>query len=391
MHFNPRMLEWINLIVNFVFFGSKSVLSSKNKPFVCGVHAFSIPDENIEGRIFYPSKRSILSSTKCSGAYWFTHPISDVVYGKLVMWMRPEFRSKFVQLVCAVAYYLCKLIPRAIMPRIPNTFTSSEIEVATNPSMPLVIWSHGRGGNVHDHALLLSQLAVEVPCFCVSITHTDGSADTWFNSCGSPVYFRHSKSSGQDERHLEETVEMQEYQIQYRIRELESVVNHLRTTYGIACDKKIVGGFDMGGATALLAAEKLGAVGVISLDGQFALADRFRFPRSIFEDGRVVNVPSAFMLSDEWQVWNRAVTDNTKSLSERCPDSKLITVKQTKHNNFIECMYWIPQIFLIFLRLSGIIHRRASPRKSYRRTVKWLVALVQQYTSDEAKTRSYSS
>jgi dienelactone hydrolase len=205
------------------------------------------------------------------------------------------------------------------------------------------------------------------------------------------VYFRHSKSSGQDERHLEETVEMQEYQIQYRIRELESVVNHLRTTYGIACDKKIVGGFDMGGATALLAAEKLGAVGVISLDGQFALADRFRFPRSIFEDGRVVNVPSAFMLSDEWQVWNRAVTDNTKSLSERCPDSKLITVKQTKHNNFIECMYWIPQIFLIFLRLSGIIHRRASPRKSYRRTVKWLVALVQQYTSDQAKTRSYSS
>jgi predicted esterase len=379
----------ITKVVNFVFLGSKSILSSKNKPFVCGVHDFEVLDFNLQARLFYPSKRSALSAGS-QGASWFIQPIADVVYGKLVFWLKPETRSRLVQFLCSLAYYICSLIPVAVLPTIPNSMLAKVPEVAThNGPLPLVVWSHGRGGNIHDHSLLLSQLAVEVPCICLTLTHTDGSADSWLNARKRAAYYHRPKSSGQDERFLKELVEMQEYQVLYRIHEIEQAINQLKL-YGIEFGRLIVGGFDLGGATALACAARLNAAGAISLDGMFAIEDRFRFPRDVFNDSP--SVPSAFILSDEWQVWNRSVVENTKFLSDRSQHSKLITVKQTKHNNFIECMYWIPQVFLILLRFSGLIHRRACPRKTYRRTTKWLVALVQQYmTDDPARLRSYSS
>ena len=379
------MINWIHAIfsaiVNFVFLGSKSILSSKNKPYVCGVYDFEVKDLCMRGRMFYPSKRSTLSQT--SRAPWFTQSFAETVFGKLTFWAKPETRSLAIQYAIAIAYYICRLIPCSLLPTLPNTTqASSEPEIATHDDdLPLILWSHGRGGNVHDHALMLSQMAVEVPAICVAVTHTDGSADSWRNARGQATFFHHARTSGQDERFLQGYIQMQEYQVDYRIRELEAVVEYVKSLK-IKFSKIIVGGFDIGGATALAAAARLNAAGVVTIDGTFALEDRFEFPKELFAIQQIPQ-PVAFLLSDEYQVWNKAVHDNTMTLMQKTPTHKVITVKQTKHYNFIECMYWIPQIFLIALRVSGVIHRRACPRKTYRRSVKWLVALIQQYTASQ--------
>jgi hypothetical protein len=226
---------------------------------------------------------------------------------------------------------------------------------------------------------LLSQIAVEAPAICVCVTHTDGSADTWLNARNRVSYFRHSRTSGFEEQYLTELIEMQEYQIRYRVRELHDTIQYLEGIVDLG--KLILGGFDLGGATALAAGLSLNASGVITLDGTFALEDRFQFPRDVFRKSEI-STPVAFLLSDEYHGWNKAITENTKQIMSRTSNSKFITVKQTKHNNFLESVvYWIPQLSLIALRMSGLIHRRACPRKTYRRSVKWLVALIQQYSS----------
>ena len=381
------MIEWVKIlfarIINFVFLGSKSILSSKNKPYVCGVYDFSTPEDgHIKGRLFYPSKRSTLISSP--GAKWSTHSVANIVYGKLVYWLRPNSRSEIVQYLCLVVYYLCRMIPCSFLPRLPDSVQATESpEISSQePNLPLIVWSHGRGGNVHDHALLLSQLAVEVPAICVAITHTDGSADTWPSALKRrpACYYHHSQASGQEDRYLSELVEMSEYQIRYRIRELEDTIQLVKSL--VKFERVVVGGFDLGGATALAAAARLNAECVITVDGMFALEDRFKFPRLLFPHEFQIPCPVAFIVSDEVHLWDKAVTDNTMELVNKSSSNKYIPVKQSKHNNFIEpVIYWIPQISLIALRMSGLIHRRGCPRKTYRRSAKWLVALIQQFST----------
>ena len=374
---NLRLL--LARLINFVFLGSKSLLSAKNKPILCGVKEISIPDFGITGRVYYPTKPPLFPSTPVS---WFQHKICDVVFGRIVFLSNLEHQSWLVTALAWVAYCFCRLIPSQFLPCIPNTISGGDVISSSEP-LPLIIWSHGKGGNAHDHALMLSQLAVEVPALCVSVTHTDGSADTWLDSGRYVRYFRHPRISGTGEMFTSQHIEMQEYQIRYRVNELVMAVDHIRDSLGMKFGKVIVGGFDFGGPTALAASRVLHASGAVTLDGAFSLDDKFSIPKEIFQSSNF-STPVALLLSDEWSVWNRPAVEMTKKLEEKCEQSKLITVRQTKHWNFTECMYWIPKLALILLRLSGFIHRRGSPRQTYRRTVKWLVALIQQYVADEA-------
>ena len=372
-HFFGTLQNFFLTLSNFIFQGSKSFLPSKPKPLRCGVRDFTIPELGISSaRIFYPSE-----SPDNVNVPWFTHrDLPHIVKGKLDFFFNPETRSTTFTVFVWVLHFLAKFVPTALLPRIPNT--SLEIPCVQNTSLPLIVWSHGKGGNIHDHALMLSQFAVEVPALCLCVNHADGSADFWRNSDNKPRYFRHPIVSGSDDRYLKEMREMAEYQIQYRCNELAEAVAHLKHRLGFNFSKIFVGGFDLGGPTALQLAPTLHAVGAVSLDGTFSVNEKFQFPRDVFGQ-QEISIPAAFLLSDEWELWNRVMTDNTKILTEKTTNHKLITVKQTKHNNFIEYMFWVPQLLVIVLRLTGIIHRRGSPRKTYRRTVKWLVALIQQY------------
>ena len=371
------LLALLRRIVDFVFQGSLA-FKQKKPPFVCGVEDFAIPQSGVSGRVFYPS---LSLSSKSQNVNWFSHGISHIIKGKLAFMVNPQSRSSLVSALVHAAFCLAKLIPSALLPGVPNT---RENAIPVKEPLPLIVWSHGRGGNVHDHALMLSQIAVEVPAICLCVTHTDGSADTWNNSTNNkPTYFRHSSCSGTAEEFLKESVEMLEYQVQYRCNELKSAIAYLMERPDLNVSNSIVvGGYDLGGATALALAPKVHAVGAVSLDGTFSIYDKFKFPRALFHDDSPISTPTAYLLSDEWDMWNRAVTENTKLLIEKTEKHKHITVKQTKHYNFIECMFWVPQPLVVLLRLADIIHRRGSPRKTYRRTVKWLVALIQQYVEN---------
>jgi predicted esterase len=375
----------LTVVINFVFFGSKSILSSKNKPFVCCVREICVKEYNITGRLFFPTKRSLLYPT--TNVPWFKESVSDIIRGKLAYLVPGETRSLLVDNILILCILLAKLIPKSCYPRIPNTCTDGEL---IKDPLPLIIWSHGRGGNYHDQSLMLAQLAVEVPAIVVALTHTDGSADTWKDSRGNSCFFSESKRSGpvSDDRYIQELIEWKEYQIKYRITEIERIVDFVKNSHNIKFTKVFVGGFDIGGATALSIAslplangtsDRICVSGAISLDGLLSIDGKSRFPKSVFDRPGPISVPVAYIQSDEWNTWNTVSTEITRQLAEKTLFHKSITVKQTTHNNFIEVPFWIPQIFLPFLRMSGFIHRRGSPRKSYRRTCKWLISLVQQY------------
>lgn len=368
-HFLGTLQNFFISLSNFIFQSSKSV-----KPLRCGVRDFSIPELGISSaRIFYPSE-----SLDNVNVPWFTQreDLPHIVKGKLDFLFNPQTRSNTFTIFVWVLHFLAKFVPTALLPRIPNT--SPDIQCLQNTSLPLIVWSHGKGGNIHDHALMLSQFAVEIPAICLCLNHADGSADVWRTSDNKPRYFRHPIVSGSDERYLKEMREMAEYQIQYRCNELTEAVAHVQQRLGFNVSQIFVGGYDLGGATALQLAPKLHAVGAVSIDGTFSVNEKFKFPRDVFSQQHI-SIPTAFLLSDEWELWNRVMTDNTKILNEKTTNHKLITVKQTKHNNFIELMFWVPQPLVFLLRLAGFIHRRGSPRKTYRRTVKWLVGFIQQY------------
>ena len=359
-----------------MFFGSKAWASKKTQ--VCGVSAVHVSEFSLRGFCFYPSAGT------GPALQWFPNGIAHALHGKLRFAFPESERSGWMHAFCVLVVFFAKLIPAFLLPSVPHTVLDPPGGVPNEP-LPLVIWSHGRGGNVSDHALLCSQFAVEVPALVCAITHTDGSADCFQSEVvGKHYYYQPSLASRREhEAGISELVAMKEYQVDLRVREIEAVIAHLKFR-GIKFGKIIVAGFDLGGATALALAAKTPELvaACISLDGTFCIEDKLPFPKALF--AKPLQVPVAFLLSDEWDVWNKPVTNNTRVLMEAVAseESKLITVKQTNHFNFVEVMFWVPKLLVSTLRFTGLIHRRGDPRKTYRRTAKWLIALVQQYSGE---------
>lgn len=380
----------ISFFTDLVFVGSKSIITPKRRPIVTAVNRFSIADYNIRGLIFSP--RQDTERTDRSRFSCFPDGLRNVIQGKLQYYHDRDDRTRVEDFLINLFVLLCSCLPDCILPKVRNCFEFDDTVEMDGPPLPLILWSHGRGGNVHDHAMLCSELASQVPAIVVSITHTDGTADFFQRvQRGRTALYQHLKASvREDEKYLGQLVEMREYQIKYRMNELLQVIEFMKNhpTFNIN-DKIVVGGFELGAATAAALANKnldKKFVGLISLDGLFSIEDKFKFPRGLFESP-ALNCPAAFVLSDEWSVWNKPVTDNTEKLfemNEKNGKSRLVTLKQTNHLNLTECMFWVPLLFVRFLRLSGIVHRRGDPRKTYRRMTKWLVSVVQQYVNDSS-------
>ena len=323
------------------------------------------------------------------GKKWSCFPdgLRGLIEGKLQYYHDRDDRSRLEDFIMKIFVFFCASIPHTILPKVRNCYEfDGSVE---EPPLPLILWSHGRGGNTHDHAMLCSELASQVPAIVVAITHTDGTADFFKREQrGRTALYQHLKASvREDEKFLTQLVEMREYQIKYRVGELCRVVEFMKDhpTYRTN-DKIIVGGFELGAATALAVAQQADfkIAGILSLDGLFSIEDKFKFPRDIFETPSL-NCPAAFVLSDEWSVWNKPVADNTEKLFEmikKNEKTRLVTLKQTNHLNLTECMFWVPLVFVRLLRLSGVVHRRGDPRKIYRRMTKWLVSVVQQYVNE---------
>jgi len=404
MHFSRKIIDFfrrfftsiVSFITDLVFVGSKSIITPKRRPIVTCAERLYVPEYNIRGFIFSP-RQDTGSSTRRKFSC-FPDGLRHVIEGKLEYYHTRDERSTIENIVSNIFVWLCECIPFGILPKVRNCFEFDPTEdVNQNEGqLPLILWSHGRGGNTHDHAWLCSELASQVPAIVVSITHTDGTADFFKRmQRGRVALYQNLKASVRDdEKYLVQLVEMREYQVRSRVEELERAAEYVRgfSQYNIS-DKVIVGGFELGAATAVAAAAKgtMNVVGVVSLDGLFSIEDRFRFPREMFEE-KSLNCPAAFVLSDEWSVWNKPVTENTnilyQSIYGKTGDStRLITLKQTNHLNLTECMYWVPHLLVSGLRLSGIVHRRGNPRKVYRRMTKWLVSVAQQYLNGSTEFR----
>ena len=383
----------VSLLTDFVFIGSKSIITPKRRPIVTSVERLEISEYNIRGFIYAPREDTNKSTRRKFSC--FPDGLRSVIEGKLQYYQNYDDRSLVQNFFMNVFTWMCACIPSGILPKVRNCFEFDQQEEVTQ-DLPLILWSHGRGGNTHDHAWLCSELASQVPAIVVSVTHTDGTADFFKRiQRGRTALYQHLKASVRDdEKYLVQLVEMREYQIKYRIEELERAAEYVRGLphYRVS-DKVLMGGFELGGATAVAAAANgtMNVAGVISLDGLFSIEDRFRFPREMFE-GKHLSCPAAFVLSDEWSVWNKPVTENTENLYQTTKEktgesTRLITLKQTNHLNLTECMYWVPHLLVSGLRLSGIVHRRGNPRKVYRRMTKWLVSVAQQYLNGSTDTR----
>ena len=390
--------------MNFIFLGSKCWI---RKPVVCEVFSFRISEFAIDGYLF--TKGNCSGSVSHSPLSWFPLGLSPALVGKFAFANTHKWFGR-------IAVWVAKFIPSCFLPTVPNTRMVRSLP--TSPPRILVVWSHGRGGNVSDNFLMLSQLAVEIPAVVCGITHTDGSADCFRSGNGEIYTYR---ASSPNAKCPEPWLDFKEYQLTLRVAEIRETIEYIEKTMALKFHKIIVAGFDIGGTTAV-AASKVLPVSCIALDGLFCLFDKYPFPKAMFHqtmDGtpkehqtegvearsstllnthrpedvdtrsstqlHTPDIPHtprqqnilALIQSDEWEVWNAPVTFYTKQLNA----CKLITVKQTNHWNFSEIIYWAP---LPLLRFTGVIHRRGEPRKTYRRTTKWISSLISEYTQIEA-------
>lgn len=356
---------YFRILINFIFFGSKAFVT---KPVVAAVTPITVAEMALEGFVFYPKH----SRGKGSPMGWFPYGLGNMLRGKL-LYAFPDRSNRWVELICRLTDLVAYLVPTCLLPTVPNTELCETLCVSQK--LPLVVWSHGRGGNVADHALLLSQIAVEAPAIVCAVTHTDGSADCYNSASGGMYYYRPTVGSNEPAAR-EAMAGFKEYQVDLRVRELDALISRVGEL-GVEYSEIFFGGFDLGGPTALLAAIKRNAP-CVSIDGTYCLADRIPFPAQLHTGNLPQLAGSTFVLSDEWDVWHTPVKEQTEKICLQL-GGRQITVKQTKHTNFSEFIFWVP----FGLRIAGIVHRRGDARKTYRRTTKWLVSLIQQTTTHE--------
>jgi hypothetical protein len=230
-------------------------------------------------------------------------------------------------------------------------------------NMPIIVWSHGNGGNVHDHAMLLAQLAVEVPAIVIAPTHTDGSADVRVmkRTQTKTRFYYHRPIEEPSSLHQLAADELRMYQKVSRQNEITQLLKLI--TDGTETSRRVIlAGFDFGGSTVndmldLGDAMNCELVGRLILDptGGEAVV--------------VPSIPTTVIVSQDWMI----------------EPSSSMNVKNASHHNLTEIAFCVPQFVAVFLlRLTGMVHRRGNPRKTYRRVSKMIIEIVHQFLQNHS-------
>lgn len=344
-----------------------------------GVRYIKASDQHPPVRIFYPAAASneLHDALPRLPVGWFQDTgIFPYLAGYLHTMGLKQDSWLFQIFVWPIIIPLFALILPVTWKRIPGVY--QDIPCVKDKKLPLIVFSHGLTGTGQENSVLAKGWAQRG--FVVALVHhTDGSSCRVELADGSVKYFEHSPSSPYDP-------EFRPKQIKIRAKDMLETYNFI--AFG-NCPKDIqdavdpsiaiAAGFSYGASTAALATvmEKSFFKAALFLDGWFhidfaeSLGIEFKFPKEAFDSG--VPVPSLFINSQEFVGYPKLFSA-TKELAakrtvngESLDESDIIVLPGTKHQNFIDVIFWFESGFL--RRLMGVATGEADGLESFQTIV----------------------
>lgn len=254
-------------------------------------------------------------------------------------------------------------------------------------SFPLIVWSHGLTGTGCEHGMLAAALALRGNI--VALTHhSDGSSSLTDINTGLKI----SQATKLKYVHPIYTAEnydklFRQRQVEYRANEVEearmSVLNDSDVSKYINKNKIIVGGFSFGAATAGLVASKYPETykAAILIDGWWhiellKLKVNQDLPLQVHENG--IKIPSIFIGSAEFSKYP-GLNDGTIRVQKLTPNCEVHVLKDTRHGNFMDAMWWMPAWMTRMLSFSG----QCDPHTTYTEYINLVIDFVERSVKKE--------
>jgi predicted esterase len=263
----------------------------------------------------------------------------------------------------------------------------NDAPISEDGNFPLIVWSHGLTGTGCEHGMLAAALALKGNI--VALTHhSDGSSSlTDINtglsiSSATKLKYVHPNLKNYDKM-------FRQKQVEYRADEVEEartlVLTKSDVSEYIAKDKIIVGGFSFGAATAGLVASKYPDTykAAVLIDGWWhielkQLKVNQDLPLQVHENG--IRIPAIFIGSAEFETYE-GLHDGTLRVQALTPKGEVHVLKDTRHGNFMDAMWWLPVWLSRSLKFSG----SCDPHQTYTEYISLVLDFVDRITKSSPK------
>ncbi|KAF4678781.1 Platelet-activating factor acetylhydrolase [Perkinsus olseni] len=344
----------------------------------------------VQGRIFYPAVSEVDHGYKQTT--WFTD-LERYATGQLDVGRALFRRSRVMQMVASILEWMVKIVAyvlpsRLFVPKLSSTYDC--VEPVEEGSLPLVVFSHGLTGNGDENAMLCSALTREIVggAIVAEVHHQDGSACEAVDEDGHKIPYIPDPIGSPDPRDLRPK------QVRQRANEMKSVIEYLcaigsgeessdpllnRVARLIDPRRIIPVGYSFGGATV---AEYCSTVGLkrvedkcvpcaVLMDPWTYVTPRdgsqgFNFPERAHKEG--IQTPTLILGSEEFSKKYPGMRAATVNLHDKSlqPGSRLRVVDKTRHGNFMELCFWMPQFLVpVAARIGFYDKNNKSARGTY--------------------------
>ncbi|KAF4682126.1 Platelet-activating factor acetylhydrolase [Perkinsus olseni] len=372
-----------------------------------GCTQYRVPG-GVQGRIFYPAVSEVDHGYKQTT--WFTD-LERYATGQLDVSRALFRRSRVMQIVASILEWMVKIVAyvlpsRLFVPKLSSTYDC--VEPVEEGSLPLVVFSHGLTGNGDENAMLCSALTREIVggAIVAEFHHQDGSACEAVDEDGHEIPYIPDPIGSPDPRDLRPK------QVRQRANEMKSVIEYLcaigsgeessdpllnRVARLIDPRRIIPVGYSFGGATV---AEYCSTVGLkrvedkcvpcaVLMDPWTYVTPRdgsqgFNFPERAHKEG--IQTPTLILGSEEFSKYPgmRAATVNLHDKSLQ-PGSRLRVVDKTRHGNFMELCFWMPQFLVpVAARIGFYDKNNKSARGTYCKIIASIANFIFLNTSSHA-------
>ncbi|KAJ0407392.1 hypothetical protein ATCC90586_000099 [Pythium insidiosum] len=283
----------------------------------------------IECRVFYPSSKDtpvVKPKDRVAYLHHGQHLAKGIShFSRVPAWLFSNFQNAYLAAI-----------------------ENAPLAPSANPNgWPLVIYSHGLAGSLELYSAINQQLASEGNIVVV-VNHCDGSASV-FRSEDDRIHYYQRVSRDVLLNVNGEGFRFRNSQLRHRVQEVRRVVNAVSTlskqkTHPVLSHTNVedlhIVGHSFGAATAMTAAH---------VDERFrtaVLLDAWMEP--VADDvleGLGSRIPVLHLISDQFERWTPNM-DRMRQHAKGCthPDSRLMVVRGTYHNNFSDLPLFSPTI-----------------------------------------------
>ena len=360
-----------------LFLPSATGIATGDAPCV-GIHYVAASENHPPFRVYYPAQ----CSANCRNVGYFEeHSAAFFLQGYWSVLLARQRETLLFRVGRKLLRFASWFLPLNYL-TIPGVYRDAPVAAAattttTNKPFPLILFSHGLTGTGQENAILLSSWAKQGHVV-ISVHHTDGSSgrvqlpdgsDLWYDPGPPKSQYDVNFRPRQMEQRVQQLIQARDWLASSKTNDIRSMVDW---------NKTIVAGFSYGAATtALMAAKKESLLpslsAVILLDGWFhvdmmeSAGIEFEMPQEAFDATATTHlkeIPALFVNSEQFTTYPRLwkATEKLKSQFKKTTGSTSThhhhVLPQTNHNNFVDLLFWFPELFLRTMGAIGAANAR---------------------------------